>query len=129
MRLKKLSPDTRIVFVTGYVQYAYDAYQIRAHSYILKPLEAEKVREELKFLTNPFVLVQDKLCVRCFRHFEVYWQDNPLIFKRKQTKELFAFLIDREGGACTAADCTFAVSGEGSGGQFFSNGLRNDKPL
>ena len=64
MRLKKLSPDTRIVFVTGYVQYAYDTYQIRAHSYILKPLEAEKVREELKFLTNPFVLVQDKLCVR-----------------------------------------------------------------
>ena len=109
VRLKTLSPGTRIVFVTGFTRYAYDAYKMRAHSYILKPLTAEAVREELEFLPKPPVPEPDKLYVRCFGHFEVYWQGQPLIFARKQAKELFAFLIDREGAACSAGDIAAAL--------------------
>ena len=47
---------------------------------------------------------KEKLQVHCFGHFEVFYNDKPVIFKRKQTKELFAFLVDRQGSAATASD-------------------------
>lgn len=47
--------------------------------------------------------------MRCFGHFEVFWQGQPVIFQRKQSKELLAFLIDREGRACTAEEIAAAL--------------------
>ena len=38
VRVKSLCPDTRIVFVTGYSQYAVEAFRLRAHGYVMKPL-------------------------------------------------------------------------------------------
>ena len=46
----------------------------------------------------------NKLQVRCFGCFEVFWQGKPLIFARRQTKELLAILIDKEGKTCLAED-------------------------
>ena len=43
-----LSPDTKIVFVTGYPDYALDAYQIHADGYILKPATPDRILEELE---------------------------------------------------------------------------------
>ena len=45
--LKKASPDTRVVFVTAFSQYALDAFQVRAQGYIMKPLTTALVRREL----------------------------------------------------------------------------------
>ena len=45
-----------------------------------------------------------KLYVRCFGHFEVFWEDRPLRFQRHKTKELLAFLIDRRGAFCSAEE-------------------------
>ena len=42
-----------------------------------------------------------KLQVRCFGSFEVFWQGKPVSFGRRQTKELFAFLVDRN-SICTS---------------------------
>ena len=48
-RMKELSPKTEMVFVTGY-DYALDAYQLHVSGYIPKPVEADRVREELENL-------------------------------------------------------------------------------
>ena len=45
--------------------------------------------------------LQEQLKVECFGNFEVYWKNMPLMFGRRQTKELLAFLVDRRGPACT----------------------------
>ena len=37
----------------------------------------------------------------CFGNFEVYVKEEKLVFKRLKTKELFAFLIDRNGAGMT----------------------------
>lgn len=42
-----------------------------------------------------------------------FWDSKPLTFKRKKTKELFAFLIDREGVSVTAEEAV-AVLWEGA---------------
>jgi len=111
VQIKKRAPKAGIVFVTGYAQYALEAYSRHVNGYILKPAEPEKIREELDALGVPpaFSEPEDKLRVRCFGRFEVFWHGKPVFFQRRQSKELLAFLIDREGHACTAEEIAAAL--------------------
>ena len=104
VRLKQIAPETEIVFVTGYDEYAIDAYRLHVGGYIIKPVEAGRIREELAHLGAYLPSDPTKLKVRCFGNFEVLWQDKPLEFSRQKTKELFAYLIDRGGAYCTAGE-------------------------
>lgn len=108
-RLKTLSPGSRIVFVTSYAQYALDAFRLHANGYLLKPTSVESVREELRAMSLPVASRTGKLRIQCFGHFEVFLGDRPVLFARKQTKELFAFLVDREGASCTAEQIAAAL--------------------
>ena len=108
--MKKAAPDARIVFVTAYSQYALEAWQRRVHGYLMKPVTAQDIRDTLAHLRLSVPPApRDKLRVQCFGHFEVFWHDRPVIFMRKQSKELFAFLIDREGAACTSEEIAAAL--------------------
>lgn len=104
VRLKKIAPDMGIVFVTGFDDYAIDAYRLHVGGYIMKPVEADRIREELAHLGALTPSDPNRLKVRCFGNFEVLWQDKPLEFARQKTKELFAYLIDRGGAYCTAGE-------------------------
>ena len=63
-------------------------------------------------LTNPKRTGGEKLCVRCFGNFDVFFHDRPLVFRRSKTKELLAYLVDREGAACTAEEIISALWGD-----------------
>ena len=52
VQIKNAAPETKIIFVTGYPQYASDAYRLHVNGYIIKPPEAERIREELSQLAN-----------------------------------------------------------------------------
>ncbi len=111
-QIKTASPDTVIVFVTGYSEYALDAFRAHVHGYILKPVTVERVREELGTLSVPERQSEPKegmLQVKCFGNFDVFYRGEPIIFHRKQTKELLAFLIDREGAVCDAEEIIDAL--------------------
>ena len=108
VELKKLVPDAKIVFVTGYDEYALEAYRLHVNGYIVKPVDAGRIREEL---SNALAYLPDesgKLTVRCFGRFEVFWQGEPVSFSRRKTKELLAWLIDQR-GASAAADEVIAT--------------------
>lgn len=108
--LKKAAPDARIVFVTAYPQYALEAWKLHAHGYLVKPVTKEDVLDTLENLgLLPAPVPPDKLRVQCFGHFEVFWRGQPVIFMRKQSKELFAFLIDRGGACCTSEEIAAAL--------------------
>ena len=47
LRLKQISPETKIIFVTAYSEYALEAFRIHANGYILKPMNAVRVLEEI----------------------------------------------------------------------------------
>ena len=108
--LRTVSPDTRIVFVTNLSEYALDAFQVRAQGYVIKPLTPELVRAELEAL--PSAPQTERLRVQCFGFFEVFWKGEPLIFARRQTKELFAYLVNRKGASCTAEEVISALWGD-----------------
>ena len=94
-------PDCKIIFCTGYEEYAIPAFKLHASGYLMKPISAEDVQAEINNIKG--VKQREKLLnVHCFGNFEVYAKGEKLMFKRLKTKELFAFLVDRKGAGMTA---------------------------
>ena len=101
---KKISEvDSRlnIIFITGYENYALDAHKVYASAYLMKPIREDDVRDALAHLRYQ-VGPQKNIEVRCFGTFEVLYKGVPMEFKRKKTKELLAYLVDRKGAQCDA---------------------------
>jgi two-component SAPR family response regulator len=93
--------DCKIVFCTGYEEYAIPAFKLHASGYLMKPISAEDVQGEIDNIKG--VRHKEKpIMVKCFGNFEVFVKDRKLMFKRLKTKELLAFLIDRNGAGMTA---------------------------
>lgn len=102
--LKELCPDTMVIFVTSFSEYAVEAYRLHANGYVMKPLEEERVREELASLITVPQEEPKGLHVQCFGNFEVFYKGRPIDFERRKTKELLAYLVDREGAYCSAEE-------------------------
>ena len=102
-KLREKHPDLPIVFCTGYKDYAFDAIQMRASGYLLKPIRPDAVQKEIDNIKKRSGT--DKLLtVHCFGHFDVMKNGQPLEFKRKRSKELFAYLVDRRGASVTTKE-------------------------
>ena len=100
-RLIELQPRCKIVFCTGYAEYAVSAFQLHVSGYLMKPITAEAVQKEIDHIKG--VKTSEKLLtIKCFGNFEVYYNGETLPFKRKKAKELLAVLVDRNGAAMTA---------------------------
>ena len=89
VRIKTVSPDTKIIFVTGYSQYAMDAFRVHANGYLMKPVRPEDIIEEVMNLQLPFSRLSNQLNVQCFGNFEVFWNGEVVRFSRAKVKELF----------------------------------------
>ena len=96
-----IRPDCKIVFCTGYEEYAIPAFKLHASGYLMKPISAEDVQNEINNIKG-LRRKEKLLTVKCFGNFEVYVKGEKLMFKRLKTKELFAFLVDRNGAGMTA---------------------------
>ena len=100
-KIIEFCPNSKIVFCTGYEEYAISAFKLHASRYLMKPISAEEVQVEIDNIKG--VRKKEKLLeVKCFGNFEVYVKGERLSFKRSRTKELFAFLVDRRGAGLTA---------------------------
>jgi two-component SAPR family response regulator len=97
----EIYPSCKIILCTGYEEYAVSAFKIHASGYLLKPISALDVQKEINNIKRLYMKEQI-LEVKCFGNFEVYVNGEMLGFKRSKTKELLAFLIDRNGSGMTA---------------------------
>ena len=100
-KLMELHPYSKIIFCTGYEEYAVSAFQLHVSGYLMKPITAEAVQKEIDHIKG--VKVTEKLLtIKCFGNFEVLHNGEILHFKRKKAKELLAVLVDRNGAGMTA---------------------------
>jgi two-component SAPR family response regulator len=100
-KLRELHPRCKIIFCTGYEEYAVSAFQLHVSGYLMKPITAEAVQKEIDHIKG--VKATEKLLtIKCFGNFEVLYNGKSLPFKRKKTKELLAVLVDRSGAGVTA---------------------------
>ena len=99
-KLKSVNPKINIIFVTAYNNYAMEAMKMHASGYVSKPVSGEKIKEEVEGLRFPIELKPTKkLQIKCFGNFELFYEAKPLRFSYSKSKELFAYLVDREGSA------------------------------
>lgn len=98
--LKKINPKINIIFVTAYEDYALQAMSIHASGYISKPVNVEKVKKEMEGLRYEVTIKPTKqIQVKCFGNFEIFYNGEPIKFTYNKSKEILAYLIDREGSA------------------------------
>ena len=99
-KISQLQPSCKIIFCTGYEQYALDAIQLHCSGYLIKPITAQAVQRELDHIKRQ-PMRDKKLTVKCFGSFEVLCNGQTLTFKRTKAKELLAVLVDRNGAGMT----------------------------
>ena len=100
-KLIALQPRCKIVFCTGYGEYAVSAFQLHVSGYLMKPITAEAVQKEIDHIKG-IKSTEKILTIKCFGNFEVLYHGEVLPFKRKKAKELLAVLVDRNGAGMTA---------------------------
>lgn len=99
-KLKDKNPLINIIFVTAFDNYGLEAMKLHASGYVSKPVNEDKIKEELENLRNPVeISSNNKIQVKCFGNFEVFCNGEPIKFSYSKSKEVFAYLIDREGAA------------------------------
>lgn len=116
-QLRLLAPKMRIVFVTGYSEYAIDAFALHADGYVMKPVSPERIKEELDHLREEIQAhgagtgedEKPRLTIQCLGNFEVFVEGRPVRFGRTKTKELLAYLVDRRGAMCTNGELMAAL--------------------
>ena len=97
-KLKRIHPQIKIIFVTAYDNYALEAYKIHASGYVTKPVSEEKIKEEVQELEQTVELKPTKkIQIKCFGNFEIFYQGEPVKFAYQKSKEVVAYLVDREG--------------------------------
>lgn len=101
--LKKINPKINIIFATGFDEYMKDAIDLRSSGYLLKPVTAEGVKIEMENLRHPveMPLPGKRIRILTFGNFEVFVDNQPLKFERKQSKEILAYLVDKRGTSVT----------------------------
>ena len=100
-KLTELQPRCKIVFCTGYSEYAVSAFQLHVSGYLMKPITPEAVQKEIDHIKG-IKATEKLLTIKCFGNFEVLHNGEILSFKRKKAKELLAVLVDRNGAGMTA---------------------------
>ena len=104
-RIKETSPNTAIIFLTGYEQYALDAFSVHAAGYLLKPVSKEALEKDISYvLSSNTTVTKGKVRVETFGAFDVYVNGNQIKFNMAKCKELLAYLVDRKGGSVTRAE-------------------------
>ena len=105
-RVKLLSPHTWIIFVTGFSEYALDAFSLHAKGYVMKPVTTQAIRDELSApALPPLPRTENSLVkIQTFGNFEVFVSGQPLVFPRSKAKEMLAYHVHRGGAVCTTQE-------------------------
>ena len=113
-KLQEIEPIINIIFITGYMEYMPQAFELYASGYLMKPVTEKDVMNALSHLRysgDPDAKRGQDTNIRaiCFGTFEVYIDDVPVRFHRGKCKEMFAYLIDRKGAVCSTETLTEAL--------------------
>lgn len=100
--IQRVQPRCNLVVVTEHSEYALEALQLFVSGFLMKPvyeMDVLRVLENLRY--PPEVKQEQSVRIQCFGNFEIFVNGRPLTFKRSKSKELLAYLVDRNGATCT----------------------------
>ena len=94
-KLLALQPHCKIVFCTGYEEYAVSAFQLHVSGYLMKPITAEAVQKEIDHIKG--VKATEKLLtIQCFGNFEVFYNGEILSLISEKYCQVLCYLKNRK---------------------------------
>ena len=109
-RIKQLYPRIAVLFLTAFKDYAFEAFAVRPVSYLLKPVSLERLAEELRYAFRDVrPRSRPPIQIKTFGNFDVYVDDRLVSFRLAKSKELLAYLVDKQGSGVTRAELFAAV--------------------
>ena len=109
-RIKQARPETAILFLTAYKEYAFDAYAVHPAGYLLKPVSQDKLAEEVRYACGETRRSSPAhIRIKTFGTFDVYADDRPVSFKLARSKEILAYLVDKQGSGVTRSELFAAI--------------------
>lgn len=124
-RLKEIHGGTNIIFITGYSEYAIDAWDISASGFILKPATVEAVSKQLDNLRNPIEPdTQEHIRINCFGNFNIFIDGKPLIITREKPKELLAYLVHKRGSLIRTGEIAAVLWEDKAGSEAVKTNMR-----
>ena len=97
------SPQTRVIFITDNSSFAIPAFKTRAVGYLVSPITKEELWEEFVDL-GLFGGENHKVEAKTFGNFEMFCDGKVIQFGRAKSKELLAYLIDKNGTTATGSE-------------------------
>ena len=97
------SPQTRVVFITNNSNFAVPAFKTRAVGYLLTPISKDDLLEEFEDL-GIFGEENHKVEIKTFGNFEMFCDGEAVQFARTKSKELLAYLTDKNGAIATGSE-------------------------
>lgn len=108
--IESLVYPPEIVFITGYTEYALDAWKTNARAYLVKPFGREDIE---KAIARCVPRERGKsIEIRCFPGFDVFLNGAPIRFKSAKSKELLAYLVQNRGEWVKSEKLTYILFGE-----------------
>ncbi len=99
-KINAINKNTKIVFVTGFKEYAYDAYRVNAIGYILKPYDDDAVNDEIEKAEAIIGIIKaNEVTIKTFGYFDIFVNQKPVYFSSAKAKEFMALLVDRQGSS------------------------------
>lgn len=108
-RLKLINHHVQIIFVTAYKDYAFDAYQLNAKGYLLKPVTVRDIKNKLDGIFRPNEPEASGMYASTFGQFDFFVDGVPVKFRRSKSKEMLAYLIDQQGKGVTRKDMALVL--------------------
>lgn len=104
-KLRNQSSDIELVFITGYNEFALDAFKVHASGYLVKPVEESQLLEEIQHIERiKSNQKQKKISVVTFGNFDLLVDGSMVTFSRARAKEIFAYLITKKGTGVSRAE-------------------------
>lgn len=132
-QLKLLRPTLHIIFTTGFDSYMSDAFALHVHGYVMKPVTAAKIKNELDSLAELSGAYRSrnqnakkKVRCQCFGNFEIFYGDDIIHFRYDKTKEIFAYLVSRRGAFCSNGEIIANVWEDDENHESYLRGIRKD---
>lgn len=89
--------ETGVIFITGYEQYALEAFRADAVAYLLKPCSLEEMQKAVQKAVKLAPKKKKRVEIVTFGYFAVAVDGIPLRFSNNKARELLALLIDSQG--------------------------------
>ncbi len=118
--LRQQNSRIKLLFCTGFSDYAMEAYQMHANGYLRKPIKKDDLMRELRYVLQMPVYDDNRPYIHTFGNFDVFVDNCPVVFRRKKSKEVLAYLTDREGTWVTNRELVVILWDESGSGSAFS---------